>query len=135
MSPHSACLCFCLKERVATQLRVVLFILPATHPSIHPSIRPTPSIHPKAFQRVQPAGKQGNHVKWTLDSTNGCRRGSIAMAEQLKTIYKCALFPHEEIKLPFFICVPRRVLKAADENRIKSIFAATAPVWNATFIY
>lgn len=98
MSPHSACLYFCLKVCVTTQLAVFFC---SSH---QPPIPPSDSIHPKAFQWVQPCGKQGNHVKWTLDSTKDCRQAPSQWPSSSKQFAKCILFPHEEVELLFFNC-------------------------------
>lgn len=59
---------------------------PSTPPSIHLAIHPSLSIHPKAFQQVQPCGKQGNHVKWTADSSNYCGRAPSRWLSSSQTI-------------------------------------------------
>ena len=102
MSLHSACLRVCVTLLFCSSYQP--FTPPSIHPSIHPSINPSLSIYPKAFQQVQPCGKQGNHVKWTADSSNYCGQAPSRWLSSSQPFAKCIQFPHEEIELLLFNC-------------------------------
>lgn len=120
MSTQTACLYFCLKVRH----HITHVFCSSYHPSIHP----------KAFKWVQPCGKQGNHVKRMLDSTNDCRQAPSQWLSNSKLFVKCILFPHEEIPLLFFNYVQLMHSKSADGKLNKIDLQGNCSSLKCTFI-